>query len=412
MALLVAGAPFTVHLYSAHAQIAGAAFQREERAAEEAARRAGEEEARALGESIVSLRESLGGRAFDPGYRETVKRRLLGVPLETLRDIERDGGRGDLRAAFSGSEGSAAPGSEAEDLLLLPARVAEPAAVTGVAQTGSVFVPVTPCRIVDTRLAGGPLAPGTPRSFVVSGSNATLFGAQGGNTSGCSVPAGTATAAFVNVVAVSPAGPGNLQAWAYSSLPTAPPLSSIINYSAPNIANGVSVRLCDPLASTCTYDIFVQANNSTVQVVADVLGYFRAAPTSFVVAGGSASLVPIGTSCTHYSGALVGVNAPAPGQVLVEANLQVEINHTQYGFEYVTLTVGAAPTTCSGAASDLAFVTMNVQPTGYYYPEASVSRLFTVTTPGTYYYYVNGYSNPGDRSKFWNAGVKATYHPN
>jgi hypothetical protein len=55
---------------------------------------------------------------------------------------------------------------------------------------------------------------------------------------------------------------------------------------------------------------------------------------------------------------------------------------------------------------------MNAQPTGYYYPSVGISRLFTVSTPGTYYYYVNGYSNPGDHSKFWNAGVKATFHPN
>ncbi|HEX9185930.1 MAG TPA: hypothetical protein VGB87_02580, partial [Vicinamibacteria bacterium] len=401
-----------LQVYAVSAQVEPGRAVREHRAAEDAARRAQEEEARRLGESIVSLRESLGGRELDPGFRETLKRQLLEVPLEALRDIERDGGRGDLRAAIAGRgawEGT--PDVAEDDLLLLPARVAEPAAVSGVAQTGSVFVPLAPCRIVDTRLAGGPLVPGTPRSFVVGGANPTLFGAQGGNTSGCSVPAGTATAAFVNVVAVSPAGPGNLQAWAYSTPPTAPPLSSIINYSAPNVANGVTVPLCDPAATTCTYDVLVQANNSAVQVVADVLGYFRAAPTSFVVAGSSAGLVSIGTSCTHYSGALVGVNVPASGKVLVEATVQVEINHAQSTFESVNLTVGAGPTSCGAALGDYAYITMNPQPTGYYYPEAGISRIFTVTTPGTYYYYVNGFSNAAGPAKFWSAGITATYHP-
>jgi hypothetical protein len=412
MALVVAAFPLGLHVYAVSAQVEPGRATREHQVAEDAARQAQGEEARRLGESIVSLRESLGGRELDPGFRETLKRQLLEVPLETLRDLERDGGRGDLRAAIAGRAWEATPDVAEPDLLLLPTRVAEPAAVSGVAQTGSVFVPVAPCRIVDTRVAGGPLVPGTPRSFVVAGSNATLFGAQGGNTSGCSVPAGTATAAFVNVVAASPAGPGNLQAWVYSTPPTAPPVSSIINYSAPNVANGVTLPLCDPAATTCAYDVLVQANNSSVQVVADVLGYFRAAPTSFVVTGGSGASVSIGTSCTHYSGALVGVNAPAPGKVLVEATVQVEIEHTQGAPKAVTLAIGSGPTSCTGAVGDFSYLSMFPQPTGYYYPEASVSRLFTVSSPGTYFFYVNGYSNPGTISRFWTAGVKATYHPN
>ena len=412
--VLVAAAPFTLHTYTAYAQIEAVSAQKEQHAAEEAARRAREEESRRLGESIVGMRESLTGRPFDPGFRETVKRKLLDVPVEALRDIERDGARGDLGAAISGGGG---PESADQDLLLLPSRVAEPAAVSGVAQTGYVYVPVTPCRIVDTRLSpAGPLPPGVVRPFVVSGANATLFEAQGGSATGCGIPAGTATAAFVNFVSVSPAGPGNLRAWAYAASIPAPPLASILNYAAVpgalNIANGIVAPLCDPLATACTYDLLVRADASSTDVVADVLGYFRPAPTSFVVPGGSASLVPIGTSCTPYSGALVGVNVPAPGKVLVEANLQLEINHTQFGFEFLTLSIGNGPTSCSGGVGDISYVSMNTQPTGYYYPSVVISRLFTVSTPGTYYYYVNGYANAGDHSKFWNAGVKATFHPN
>src|SRR5712692_3734912 len=47
-----------------------------------------------------------------------------------------------------------------------------------------VYFPVTPCRLVDTRLAGGPIAAGFTRSFVMNGS---LTG-QGGNASGCGIP--------------------------------------------------------------------------------------------------------------------------------------------------------------------------------------------------------------------------------
>ena len=63
------------------------------------------------------------------------------------------------------------------------------------------FTPVAPCRILDTRLAGGPLAPGAPRSFVVAGTAG--FGAQGGREGGCGIPAGAA-AVEMNFVVVSP----------------------------------------------------------------------------------------------------------------------------------------------------------------------------------------------------------------
>src|SRR3954467_14115424 len=80
-----------------------------------------------------------------------------------------------------------------------------------------VFVPLPPCRIIDTRLAGGALTPGVTRSFKVTGT--TEFQAQGGQDGGCGVPVGTtvpqATAAVLNFVAVGPQGPGDLRAWAY-----------------------------------------------------------------------------------------------------------------------------------------------------------------------------------------------------
>src|SRR5689334_11700721 len=46
-----------------------------------------------------------------------------------------------------------------------------------------IFVPVPPCRIIDTRLAGGPIAANSTRSFKVNGVDA--FQAQGGKDGGC-----------------------------------------------------------------------------------------------------------------------------------------------------------------------------------------------------------------------------------
>jgi hypothetical protein len=134
-----------------------------------------------------------------------------------------------------------------------------------------VYSPVPPCRILDTRGAGGPILAGTQRSFVVAG--ATGFEAQGGTSGGCAISEGAATV-LVNLVAVGPAGPGNLRAWP-AGQPV--PLASVINYAALpglNIANGLALPLCaapDP----CPFDLTVQADASATDLVADVLGFFQ-----------------------------------------------------------------------------------------------------------------------------------------
>jgi hypothetical protein len=133
-----------------------------------------------------------------------------------------------------------------------------------------VFSPVPPCRIVDTRLAGGSIPGNSQRSFVVGG--VTDFETQGGNPGGCAIPEGAA-AVVINLVAVGSAGPGDLRAWAFGG-PT--PGASVLNYapvSGLNIANGVVVPLCAP--GPCAFDLTVQADVSATDLVADVLGFFR-----------------------------------------------------------------------------------------------------------------------------------------
>jgi hypothetical protein len=407
-ALLVVG-PWT------HAQVDAAWGDRRALAEREAAERARLAEARRLADAIVDQREALGGRSFGPGYRETVKRALQDVPLEVLRRVESDGGEGDLRAAIAAARTpGTAEGEIAEDLLPLPAQVAEPNAVSGIATSGSIFVPVTPCRIVDTRLAGaGALVPGAARSFVVGGSNAALFAAQGGNTSGCGVPQGTAVAAFVNFVAVTPTGPGNLRAWAYAaSLPPAP-FASTLNYAVVpgglNIANGVTVPLCDPLATTCTYDLLAQAFNSQTHVVADVLGYFRLPPTSFVMNARTSSFVTVGGTCTSYPGAEIVVDAPGPGKVLVQSNITLRFDHTASALDNVVVGIGQSPIDCS--SPDYVMVRMFSENTGTYFPTATPARLFTVPAPGSYFFYVTAFASGSLNDSFWGGKVQATYHP-
>jgi hypothetical protein len=142
--------------------------------------------------------------------------------------------------------------------------------LAGSARAAQVFEPLAPCRVVDTRLAGGAFAPGETRSFQVAGEAG--FAAQGGASGGCGVPL-EAAAVAVNLIAVGPAGPGHFEAWP-SGAPM--PLASALNYSAAaatgglNVANGVIV----PIAGGGGPHLDVRANVSAVFLVADVTGYF------------------------------------------------------------------------------------------------------------------------------------------
>src|SRR5687768_1148032 len=62
-----------------------------------------------------------------------------------------------------------------------------------------VFTPVPRCRVIDTRVAGGPLQARVPRHFDVAG---PLTG-QGGAPD-CGVPFGPAAVVVLNLVAVDP----------------------------------------------------------------------------------------------------------------------------------------------------------------------------------------------------------------
>lgn len=126
------------------------------------------------------------------------------------------------------------------------------------------FVPITPCRIVDTRRAGGMVLAGHPRQFVAA-SDTGLAG-QGGSAAGCGVPK-DARSVQANVVSVGAAGSGYLTV--YPGGATAP-LASWLNFrDGKAIANGGTITLSDDGSSA----FGVKVSRST-HVVVDVTGYY------------------------------------------------------------------------------------------------------------------------------------------
>jgi hypothetical protein len=116
-----------------------------------------------------------------------------------------------------------------------------PAAAAAVSPPLDYFT-LIPCRVVDTRTAGGPLVAGFERTFPLAGT--------------CGIPA-TATAVSINVAVVDPTAAGNVRLYpAGSPVPTA----STINYAAGQTrtnntivglgAGGALAAQCLPAGST------------------------------------------------------------------------------------------------------------------------------------------------------------------
>lgn len=130
-----------------------------------------------------------------------------------------------------------------------------------------VFVPVTPCRIIDTRVAGGAIAANSIRNFDVTA--ASSYATQGGEASDCGIGnAGAFAAAVINFTVVGPSAAGYLTAY---PLNVPRPLAATVNYVAGEIRGNLSsVRLDQgPNAAEMSVYTFAQAH-----LVADVVGYF------------------------------------------------------------------------------------------------------------------------------------------
>jgi archaellum component FlaG (FlaF/FlaG flagellin family) len=284
--------------------------------------------------------------------RETVEHRAVrrADPAALDKEARRIAGR------LSDAQLHALAAGEDVEKTIAPSLTRVSAQSLGESTSNLLFVPIPPCRIIDTRLAGGKLQPGVVRDFQVVGD--TEFQPQGGHDGGCGLPPGgaepDAAAVVINFVAVTPEGSGNLRAWAYGQ-PV--PLAAVINYDnlGPffSIANGIIV----PIDGTTSVpaDLSVRADFNATHLVADVTGYFTRFPVEqFQDSQKSITVVADGGQVDLSSGACTSVNscsinANAPGQVIVRAWAEIQLNHgTNVGGDRIAVGVkNIDPTICS-----------------------------------------------------------------
>ena len=184
---------------------------------------------------------------------------------------------------------------------MAPAQLStQEAAAIGTQALGSttgdlVFTAVTPCRIADTRVAGGPISANSSRPFLGLAVNpGANFSSQGGSATNCNVAAVGASAIVLNVTAVTPSGAGF--ATVYKSGESRP-LAASVNYTTGAIVNNsVVVGVPNPLAIT-DFVIYTFAQSD---YVVDIIGYFsppqatnlqctQTALQSFTIAAGASN---------------------------------------------------------------------------------------------------------------------------
>ena len=155
------------------------------------------------------------------------------------------------------------------------------AAVAATVSVGSgevVFVPLTPCRLVDTRpdAADAKLISGIATPFHAIGSD---FSAQGGSPTGCGVSA-DAKAIAVNFTMLNTTASGDVRMWATNQTM---PFAGVGVFNPPGeaIYSGGSaiVPLCQSgCPSTGEFQIY--PDNADLDIVVNVTGYFHAATST------------------------------------------------------------------------------------------------------------------------------------
>lgn len=174
----------------------------------------------------------------------------------------------------------AAPRFDAMNDELLRDEAPRPAALDGAsapdagrlgdAGTDVVFVPVAPCRIFDTRVAGGALAAGATRDFDVA--DVADYSTQGGASGNCNGvgAAGSFAAAVINFTVVAPDGPGYITAFPFGG---SQPLTATVNYTVNDVRGNLSIVRLDQTAAVNELSVFSLA---ATHLVADITGYFIA----------------------------------------------------------------------------------------------------------------------------------------
>ena len=177
----------------------------------------------------------------------------------------------------------------------------------------SVFTAVTPCRIADTRVAGGLIAGNSVRTLDLDGGS---LSGQGGSVSGCGLPFGAVSAAALTVTVTGTQGAGYLTAYGLTSLP----LAATLTYG---LSDTISSTTIVPIAPGAGNDFSLYTFAATHAVV-DVVGYYAApaaTPLDCTIVASATTTVPYNVWTNVDAVCPVGRTAAGGGSFPTEGTL-------------------------------------------------------------------------------------------
>jgi hypothetical protein len=137
-----------------------------------------------------------------------------------------------------------------------------------------VFTPVAPCRIADTRVAGGIIAANVARAFDVTAVSNYSF--QGGESSNCNIGnAGSFAALAANITVINPNASGNLKSYAFAT--ATPVTANTMSYAAGEVRTVFAIVKLDQSAASNEMSVI---SSASAHLTIDVVGYFTQAPSA------------------------------------------------------------------------------------------------------------------------------------
>ena len=179
--------------------------------------------------------------------------------------------------------GVAYAGSTTSNGVRLAAPVMAPHTAHAGVTVQTEYVPITPCRIVDTRdSTHGILKANVAQAFAVGGTAG--FTAQGGKSGGCGIPQ-SATAIATNLTATILGGTGVIQAWPRG---TTRPTAIVLAFNP--AMHGITVGATLTVNPASTTGLLVESLRANTHFVIDVDGYYREPITATVNYDGTSTV--------------------------------------------------------------------------------------------------------------------------
>ena len=265
-------------------------------------------------------------------WREQFSALLKNVSPQTLAIIDRMGAFDDAKGTLVTSYQHAVTLASL-DLAKSATAKSATASSTGLQKLGSattdlIFVPVPPCRIVDTRNIGAAIPAGNGRSFYFYAPSAGYSWASQGGVGGVAASVCPLTvlssqggalgnvapaAAMATVTATGPSAAGNFIVWGGNG---AAPTSSVLNFTAgQTIANTTVLPSGGRVAGTLDFAVALNGSGFS-DVIVDVVGYFV---ENAATALDCTTVINTG-SLTGFNDTIVNFNACPAGYTRTGAN--------------------------------------------------------------------------------------------